>query len=140
MSLECFWGTLPWIHPHGLGWQPTEGSHYFSGLSLHMPRAELKKRSIHMEDLKKWYANDKPFLGSMGPGHCKMLCENARALAHEVSAVYDGPMLQLDPFEEAVVPVTWGGGWVKNGPPDECMIVGRDDGIDGYCRHLLRRP
>ena len=81
-----------------------------------------------MEDLKKWYANDKAVPGSMGPEHCRVLCESAHSLAHEVSAVYDGPMLQLDPFEEAIVPATWGGGWIKGGPPDECMVIGRDDG------------
>ena len=82
-------------HPHGLGWQPTEGSHYFSGLSLHMPRAELKKRSVHMEDLKNWYANDKAVPGSMGPEHCKMLCESAHSLPHEVSAVYDLSLIHI---------------------------------------------
>ena len=75
-----------------------------------MPRAELKKRSVHMADLKKWYANDKPSPGSMGPEHCNMLCESARALAHEASAVYDGPVIQLEPLEQAIVPATWGGG------------------------------
>ena len=40
--------------PHGLGWEPKEGTHFFRSLGLHLPRAELRKRTAHVSACAEW--------------------------------------------------------------------------------------
>ena len=49
-----------------------------------MPRAELKKRAAHAEELNNWIVNDPPLDGLVSADQCAFLSEAARSLSHEV--------------------------------------------------------
>ena len=74
------------VSPHGVGWSVRSASHYFSKYKVHLPRAELAKRTEHRECLKDWY-QDVPVDASE---QIKLLMEDSTAMSTEVLATFDG--------------------------------------------------
>ena len=110
--------------PHGLGWQALEKSHWFSGINLHMPRAEDTKRYRYAQELTQWLQTGKPNQNiSMRPEQCNSLRDHAKTLREEVTAYFDGEPFTLQPNEQAIVPAQWSGGWVGGSPPSEFYAV-----------------
>ena len=113
--------------PCGLGWQIRESRHYFSGMQIHMPRTELQKRTAQREQLKSWLETDVPTgVPAAGVEHCMSLSEASKQLSSVVCAFWDGPDIQLGPYEQAMVPATCGSGWIGGETPGAFMAVGVD--------------
>lgn len=102
--------------PFGTGWQTTSTSHCFSALSLHMPHAELKARTHHIEALQRWQKDDPPrdtcgnvehcrFLSGMPmtDGQCQLLARVARSASEEVCTLFNGEPFSLEPKEQDIV-------------------------------------
>ena len=120
-------------HEFGLGWKVCENTHYFSALSVHMPRTELRKREQHLEQVEEW-ENVDASLDARGryceriryfressileQEHCFKLSQIARCHMDEVCAYSAADCFELEPSEEALVPASWGGGWRADAPDD----------------------
>lgn len=109
--------------PYGMGWQVTSTSHFFSMWDLHMPRAELSKRTTSCADTKVWFKDDKPKEYSVSSESLCRLAECTRMMSEEVLAGYDGEPFCLGPSEQAMVPAYWTGQWVDKGAPPERFMA-----------------
>ena len=96
--------------PYGLGWSKGESTHYFSALDMRLPRWEVRQRAMQTRAVDEWLA------GSGGDTvHTTCEAESLRRIAEvaevfstEVLASYDGVPVDLEPFDQAMVPVVWG--------------------------------
>ena len=71
--------------PYGMGWQVTATGHFFSRWDLHMPRAEITKRTASYDDTKTWIKDDRPREYSVSNEHLCRLTECARVVSGESS-------------------------------------------------------
>ena len=99
--------------PYGLGHRPTDHTHYFEELGVHLPRAEIPRRIQMRREVDSWAGN----------GQVDMACTVREGIMHleEFEEECDGPCaysdadsFTLQPGEQAMVPAVW------SGPVPEC--------------------